>query len=55
LAAILTTSPSIARETVASTRGPLGRLIASLISGSPNNGMQTGTTLDAASNRQIRR
>ena len=42
LAAILTSSPSIARETVTYVHDPLGRLIASSISGGLNNGSQTG-------------
>jgi hypothetical protein len=43
--------PSIAQETTTYTYDALGRLIASSISGGFNNGTQTGTTFDPASNR----
>jgi YD repeat-containing protein len=51
LAATLIAVPSIAQEAVTYTYDALGRLIASSISGGPNNGTQTGTTFDPASNR----
>ena len=51
LTTILIAAPSIAQETVTYTYDALGRLIASSISGGPNNGTQTGTTFDPASNR----
>jgi hypothetical protein len=51
LAALLVAAPSIAQETVTYTYDALGRLIASSISGGPNNGTQTGTSFDPASNR----
>jgi hypothetical protein len=39
------------QETTTYTYDSLGRLIASSVSGGPNDGMQTGTSFDAASNR----
>ena len=51
LAAILMVVPSIAQETTTYTYDALGRLITSSISGGPNNGTQTGTSFDPASNR----
>jgi hypothetical protein len=50
---MLIAAPSIAQqtETVTYTYDALGRLIVSSISGGPNNGTQTGTTFDPASNR----
>jgi len=51
LAAIFIAVPSIAQETVTYTYDALGRLITSSISGGPNNGTQTGTSFDPASNR----
>ncbi|WP_066826525.1 Calx-beta domain-containing protein [Sphingomonas mali] len=44
-------APSIAQETTTYTYDALGRLITSSISGGPNNGTQTGTSFDPASNR----
>jgi len=51
LVAILIVAPSIAQETTTYTYDALGRLITSSISGGPNNGTQTGTNFDPASNR----
>jgi hypothetical protein len=51
LATLLAAVPSIAQETVTYTYDALGRLIASSTSGGPNNGTQTGTSFDPASNR----
>ena len=51
MTAMLIAAPSIAQETVTYTYDALGRLIVSSISGGPNNGTQTGTNFDPASNR----
>ena len=51
LIALLLGVPSSAQETTTYTYDSLGRLIASSISGGPNNGTQTGTTFDPADNR----
>ena len=51
LTAMLIAVPTIAQETTTYTYDALGRLITSTISGGPNNGTQTGTTFDPASNR----
>ena len=51
LTAMLIAAPTIAQETTTYTYDALGRLITTSISGGPNNGTQTGTTFDPASNR----
>jgi hypothetical protein len=51
LTAMLIAAPTIAQETTTYTYDALGRLITSSISGGPNNGTQTGTSFDPASNR----